>query len=258
MKNRITRILSDFSDDAFNSFHYWRHNLKGNRWADLSFSHSKHPPIVLLQGFMGTQGVLQPLSQYLKSSDRNVITLDLGAFNVRDIRKSAAILSYQLERINELYCESHSFEKMDIVGHSMGGLIGLFYLKKLGGHRLIRKLITLGAPFQGTWAALLGAVPIGLFSKGIWQLLPTSEFLENLHADSKELQDTKVISLAAAKDSICPPESCYLKGAINHTLPIGHAGLLVDSMVFETVKQFLESDEVPDNVIPFSQKNSKK
>ena len=64
--------------------------------------------------------------------------------------------------------------RIDIVGHSMGGLIGLYYIKRLGGHQRVRRLVMMGSPVRGTWAALLGVATIGLFSSSSWQLLPGS------------------------------------------------------------------------------------
>ncbi len=42
----------------------------------------------------------------------------------------------------------------------MGGLIGLYYIKKLGGHTRVRKLVMMGTPVRGTWAALFGVVTL--------------------------------------------------------------------------------------------------
>lgn len=238
---QMTSLVRDVTFDALNSLHYWRHNLRGNKVRKNYFSgKSKHSPIVLVQGFMGTRGVLLPLENHLRELGRDVISIDLGVFNISDIRTSAQILSYKVERLLDRFSEVHEFEKIDIIGHSMGGLIGLYYVKKLGGHRVVDKLITLGAPFNGTWTSLLGLFPVGLMSKGIWQMLPGSNFLKSLHRKTSEVHETKVISIAAKYDSICPPKSCHLNGAINEILNLGHASLLMDHRVFNTVVQHLD------------------
>src|SRR5256885_1049539 len=98
--NRLTSILMDLGFDAMNNFHYIRHNLRGNRVRKNYFGKSaEHPPVILLQGFLGTRGVLIPLEKFLRESGRDVISIDLGIFNVGDIRKSAQLLSYKIERI---------------------------------------------------------------------------------------------------------------------------------------------------------------
>lgn len=233
-------MLRDISFDAINSVHYWRHNLTGNKVVKTYISgRSSHPPVILLQGFLGTRGVLRPLEYHLKSEGRDVISLDLGFFNISDIRTSSHLLQLKIERIIERHAKKFGIDQVDIVGHSMGGLIGLYYVKRLGGHTRVRNLVTLGTPFNGTWACLLAMLPLGLISKGLWQMLPRSDFLKELRAHSSDMHQTKVVSISAKYDTICPPKSCNLRFAKNQSIPVGHGGLLMDQRVFEAVSSHL-------------------
>src|SRR5438132_14427600 len=103
-----------------------------------------------------------------------VFSFNLGSLNTRDIRQSAFLINRKIEAI----LAQTPVKKIDIIGHSMGGLIGLYYVKKLGGHEKVRKLVMMGAPVRGTWAALLGVATVGLISSSAWQLLPGSRFLK--------------------------------------------------------------------------------
>jgi triacylglycerol esterase/lipase EstA (alpha/beta hydrolase family) len=189
---------------------------------------------------MGTRGVLIPLENHLRAHGRDVISINLGTFNVQDIRKSAQILSAKIEKLLEKFSPSLGLEKINIIGHSMGGLIALYYVKRLGGHRVVDKLITLGAPFKGTWASYLGMIPLGLFSKGLWQMRPNSKFLGSLKSRPEEVHETQVTSIAAKYDTICPPGACYLEWAHNDIVSVGHASLLMDPKVFEVVVRHLD------------------
>jgi len=245
-------MLRDISFDAINSVHYWRHNLAGNKVVKTYISgQSSHPPVILLQGFLGTRGVLRPLENHLKADGRDVISLDLGFFNIADIRSSAHLLQLKIEKIMDRHAKRYGIQQIDIVGHSMGGLIGLYYVKRLGGHTRVRNLVTLGTPFNGTWACLLAMLPFGLLSKGLWQMLPQSDFLKELRAHSKDLHRTRVVSIAAKYDTICPPRSCLLRFAKNQSIPVGHGGLLMDHRVFEAVSQYLPKLDQPSKVVRF-------
>lgn len=245
----FSQLVKDVSFDAVHSLHYWRHNLKGNKVEKRYFSgKSDYPPVILIQGFMGTRGVLQPLEKFLRAEGRDVLSIDLGFFNVGDVRESATLLDEKIERLMERFGKHHDFEKIDLVGHSMGGLIGLYYIKKLGGHRVVSRLVSLGTPFNGTWASVLGMLPFGAISRGLWQMLPNSDFLTSLKSHPEEAHRTRLFSISAKYDAICPPKSCRLPGAENLTIPVGHGGLLIDQRVFEIVR---------DSLSPKHEKNSR-
>src|SRR5258705_13537643 len=107
-----------------------------------------------------------PLEQRLAKEGIVVFSFNLGTFNSRDIRTSAFLIHRKIESI----LAQTSVKKIDIIGHSMGGLIGLYYVKKLGGHERVRKLVMMGTPLRGTWSALLGVATMGLVSSSAWQL----------------------------------------------------------------------------------------
>jgi triacylglycerol esterase/lipase EstA (alpha/beta hydrolase family) len=124
--------------------------------------------------------------------------------------------------------------KIDIVGHSKGGLIGLHYEKKLGGHEKVRKLVMMGTPVRGTWAALLGVVTAGLVSASAWQLLPNSRFLRELEAGPLP-SNVQYFTIAAQRDWVCPPSSTPLDGAESLTVPLGHSSLVMSEEVYRHI-----------------------
>src|SRR6185436_6632910 len=110
----------------------------------------RNPPVLLIHGFLGTRGSLFQLEQRLVRNGFNVISFNLGLLNVHDIRTSALLIHRKVETI----LKQSGLSRIDIVGHSMGGLIGLYYIKRLGGRDMVRRMVMLGTPARGTWAAL--------------------------------------------------------------------------------------------------------
>lgn len=238
---RVGSFIKDLSFDAYNTLRYFRHNLTLQPELKHHFRGDvEHPPVVLIQGFLGTSAVLGPLARFLTRKGRNVFLIDLGYINIQDIRQSAEKIHFEIERIMDQYAKKEGFSRVDIVAHSMGGLIALYYTRKLGGHRLVRKLVTLGTPFQGTYSAFVGIAMFGSFSKGVWQMLPRSKFLKELQNTPSNLS-TKIYSIAAQYDTISPARRCFLKGAVNRIVPLGHASLLMDTKVHENILSFLDS-----------------
>src|SRR5215813_8460102 len=219
---------------------YLRHLARGNRIRRRALYESikeQHPPVLLIHGFLGTRGSMYPLERRLAADGITVFSFNLGTFNTRDIRRSAFLIHRKIETI----LAQTNVKRIDILGHSMGGLIGLYYVKKLGGHEKVRKLLMMGTPLRGTWAALPGVATLGLLSASSWQLLPRSDFLREL--DHGPLPpDVEYFTIAAARDWVCPLRSTHLEGATQVTVPLGHSSLVVSNEVYRHVLWALRHD----------------
>jgi triacylglycerol lipase len=216
---------------------YLRHLARGNRIRrEATFENvaEGEPPVLLIHGFLGTRGSMYLLERRLVEDGLCVFSFNLGTFNTRDIRRSAFLIHRKIERI----LAQTPVDKIDILGHSMGGLIGLYYVKKLGGHARVRKLIMMGTPANGTWVALAGILTLGLWSTSSWQLLPRSRFLDELVAGPMP-PDTEVHTLAAARDWVCPLPSTRVRGATAVTVPMGHSSLVVSAEVYKRLIHIL-------------------
>jgi pimeloyl-ACP methyl ester carboxylesterase len=216
---------------------YLRHLARGNRIrrrTTFERLDNDSPPVLLLHGFLGTRGSMFPLERRLAAEGFTVISFNLGALNSRDIRASAFLIHRKIESI----LQQTSLDRIDIVGHSMGGLIGLYYIKKLGGHARVRRLIMMGTPVTGTWAALAGVATLGLWSKSSWQLLPRSRFLDEL-SQGPIPPGVEVYTLAAARDWVCPLKTTRVRGATAVTVPLGHSSLVISEVVFARIVAIL-------------------
>jgi len=226
------------------AFEYLRHLAKGNRIRRKRFfecASSSKPPVLLIPGFMGTRGSMMPMERRLEREGLCAFSFNLGLLNTRDIRASAFLVHRKVEAILE---QAPSIKRIDIVGHSMGGLIGLYYIKKLGGHEKVRKMVMIGTPHRGTWAALAGVLFLGLVSESAWQLLPFSDFLMELQRGPLP-PEVEYFSIAAERDWICPISSTYLRGAHLVTVPYGHAGLVMSEEICDKVVEVLRLPPQP-------------
>jgi len=212
-----------------------RHTLKGNRVLPTvaSARDKARPPVLLIHGFLATRGSLGLLERHLAEKGHPVLSYRIGLLHSGDLCESAALIARKIESI----AAQISLDRIDIVGHSMGGLVGLYYVKRLGGRRRVRRLVMLGTPTAGTWSALLGVAtaPLGRASL---QLLPDSAFLRDLEQGPLP-EEVEIVSVAGQRDHLAPTRSTRLEGVRHICLPTNHAGLLVDTQVARLVAEIL-------------------
>jgi triacylglycerol lipase len=223
---------------------YLRGLVRGNRVnrkATFEQPELASPPVLLIHGFLGTRGSMYMLERRLVEDGFVVVSFNIGTLNVRDIRRSSFLIHRKIERI----LAQTPFAKIDIIGHSMGGLIGLYFVKKLGGHTRVRRLVMMGTPLRGTWAALAGVVTLGLWSTSSWQLLPRSRFLDEL-AQGPLPPEVEIYTLAAARDWVVPLQTTRLPGATAVTVPLGHSSLVVSEGVYQRLVHILRPPDPTD------------
>ena len=130
-------------------------------------------------------------------------------------------------------------EQVDLVGHSMGGLVIRSSLAKHGAREKVRKVVTLASPHAGSKLAVFGV------GGAATDILPGSSFLESLHEQENRLSDNNFICAiyTILDNMVLPNESAKLTGdgvKVVETRPINHIGLLFCKKTAKLVKGFLE------------------
>jgi pimeloyl-ACP methyl ester carboxylesterase len=161
-----------------------------------------HPrPVLLLHGFFSTRRTLDILEARLRRDGYGVFTLNLGGlrkvYNTRGIDDLADFVRAKVERI---YARHPGMGPLTVVGHSKGGLVAAYYVKKMGGWRRVRAVVTLGAPFHGTSRAWMG-LPIAALAPSLLQLLPGSAFLRRLH-EGRWPPQVRLVSMWSKRDHL--------------------------------------------------------
>jgi pimeloyl-ACP methyl ester carboxylesterase len=188
-------------------------------------------PILLLQGFGSTNRVMLPLGRRLRHAlARPIAGLDSSTHTFEDIRVSARAANTLVETL----ANRPGFEFVDVVGHSMGGLVAAYLLKHLDRGRRVRRVVTLGTPHRGTRTALAGAALVGFASRAIWQMIPGAPLLRELAAAPVPM-GSELISIGAESDRIVPQGRTLLDpstGQRNVGIPrSSHLELLVSAEV---------------------------
>jgi pimeloyl-ACP methyl ester carboxylesterase len=115
-----------------------------------------HPtPVVFVHGFLGHATNFRILGQTLA---------DAGARNTAQFSYGPTLdyqrLAGQLGRTIEEVCAATGARRVDVVGHSLGGLAARYLLDSGDGER-VRRLVTLGSPY---YASVMPARELAIFA----------------------------------------------------------------------------------------------
>lgn len=221
-------------------------------------------PVILLHGTETGPHRWQGLVDRLRADDRPVFALTYGretsslrgratGFGTGHLAASAGELALFVERVRE--CTGAA--RVDIVGHSQGGLLGHLYVKWLGGERAVRHLVTLGAPVHGasplgrfdaiTQAPLVGTGLDALLGPSAREQLRTSPVIRELSSTPDVVPGVRYTAIVTRyDDTVLPVDAQLLRPAeqdvINRYVQdeypqnrVGHSELPLDPEVIAMI-----------------------
>ncbi|GAB1822156.1 alpha/beta fold hydrolase [Herbidospora sp. RD11066] len=219
-------------------------------------------PVVLVHGtFEDMLGNWATLSPKLKAAGYCVFALNYGRVRgagplqaMGDIPESARQLSDFVDKV----LTATGASKVDIVGHSQGGMMPRHYLKFLGGAAKVHRLVGVTPSNHGTnsggWvnlARLLGLSPaIALVCQSCQQQMVDSDFMKTLNDGGDTVPGVQYSVIATRYDLVVTPyTSSFLTGdsvrniLLQDRFPLdfsGHLAVNIDPLVHRIVLEELD------------------
>ena len=192
-------------------------------------------PIVLIHGLWNNSDIFKSLTRKLDQYSINyfapTLQHEFGKVSIVDLTKS----------LNELILNKYGLEKeIDLLGFSMGGIIGSYWLKYFEGNKRIKKFISVGSPHKGTLTAQI--VP-GYPLKGISEMKVNSQLLKELYLSNDFLENVNCISFFTKWDlMVFPGWKAYLPKGNKCSLNIlKHKNLMKNEYAInEIVKKIID------------------
>lgn len=177
-------------------------------------------PVVFVPGYLDFEVYFTLLKRDLEAKGHSTSYLEIFP-NVGDINVAAVALKKQVDAVRQ----QTGAAKVDLVAHSMGGLIAMAYMKNLGGSADVAHLVSLASPYHGTIAAHFSP------TAGAVEMRPGSPFLKALMAGGETPAGVKVTSIRGGLDElILPHSSPILQGADNELVPTAmHGTIFIES-----------------------------
>ncbi|MWA01841.1 alpha/beta fold hydrolase [Actinomadura sp. LD22] len=224
-----------------------------------SFLHPR--PVVLVHGtFENMAFNWQKLSPALKKAGYCVYALNYGGAPDAPIQGTGEIAASagQLSAFVDKVLAATGASKVDMVGHSQGGMMPRYYLKFLGGAAKVNKLIGIVPSNHGT--NLDGLVELGSLlgiTQAVVKAAPAageqitdSDFLKNLNAGGDTVPGVQYIVLSTKYDEVVTPyTSEFLNGSNAQNVLLqdkcandtnAHVGIAFDPVMIKFVENSLD------------------
>jgi pimeloyl-ACP methyl ester carboxylesterase len=222
----------------------WRATVVGNRAlpsvhpASAEGISRRSAPVVLVHGYGGSPAAWLPLDRELRRA---------GFTNVHAVAYNAMTTSLDdIARRLVAQCheamETAGTDHVHLVGHSLGGVVVRYAVRRLGLARHVGTAVTVAAPHRGTRVASLG------WGGAARALRPGSPVLEDLER-SRDAAAVQWVAYYSDRDLIVCPDSARLEedrsGAVNVAVPdVGHLGVLrAPAFLGSVVRQLLAAEE---------------
>lgn len=204
-------------------------------------------PVVLVAGTFSPGFALDPLAARLEASGYDTHIFQLTNLGLGDIRNTARDLGTFVDQVRA----RTGAAKVDLVGHSQGGLVIRQWVKFEGGAAEADSVITLGTPNYGTVVANIADI-LGFGScAGVVaceQMAVGSSFLASLNAGDDTIGSVRYTNIFTLYDELVRPvgNAAMQDGATNVLVQdrcwlrvVGHVGLILDGAVADGVKDAL-------------------
>jgi len=193
-------------------------------------------PVILLHGYFHNRSAFVVMRRRLKRYGLRSVT----AMNYNVIGHDIGELAEQLSATVDHVLDAAGATRVHLIGHSLGGLVGRYYIQMLGGDQKVHTCITLGAPHQGSYAAFVGR------GRAARQLRPGSEVLTNLVQTARPMP-VRFVSFYSNLDGwVLPPSHAKIAEPILRPRNIlvkdlGHMSLLISKTITRSIAEVLGS-----------------
>ena len=186
-------------------------------------------PVVLVHGLGGNRGCWTPLRLFLRMNGRRrIYAYGYSGGTVEEIADG-------LKRFVDEVLAATGESSVEIVAHSLGGVVSRYAIQRLGMADSVRSLITMATPHQGTYAARWANTTLTR------PLCPDSALMKDLATDDLSLLPMKFVSIYSDRDVYVVPASMMTHPAAENILLPGlsHSQHLASTAVFRVVQSKL-------------------
>lgn len=200
---------------------------------------AKHSPVIFVHGVNGSSANYKVMIQRLVADGwpKNLLfTIDFAdpkwGCNLANAKTVQSVVKQVLVKTGHA--------RVDLVAHSMGTLSTRYFMKNLGGHKLVDTYVTLGGMHHGLMPPCLSPLDVCVWK----ELCSTGPFMTQLNKAPATPGKSRWVSIYGTADTTVPNSSSKLTGAENIQVKgvahSGATGLLEHKDAYAQVKRVLQ------------------
>ncbi len=191
------------------------HAVRGHDATVAPVAQDAQPPVLLVPGYGGATGDLEPLAAALRAAGRAATVVHLAGDGTGDLNVQAGVLQKAVRAALRGGAPS-----VDVVGYSAGGVTARLWFRAYDGGSVARRVVTLGSPQHGTdLAALASDIAPDSCPAACRQLATGSDLLRSLNSGDESPPGPDWVSIWTTDDRIStPPETAVLAGALDFSV----------------------------------------
>ena len=196
--------------------------------AEAPASDAVRNPVLLVHGYALNRGCWTFLQTYLHTRGWEWV----WAINHRPRSSPIPVYAKRLGRAIERLRDETGAEQVDLVCHSMGGIVAAYALKEFGYAPHVRRVVTLGTPWAGTKTHVFAWLREG------YDMAPDAEVIraiEDYSGDTVAVW-SKHDHLVLPVESAAPPHAHTIE--LRH---LGHLEMVMSARVFRVVADALQA-----------------
>ena len=212
-------------------------------------------PVIIVGGLSGFAAVYEPLAARLRADGFRPFIYELPGLGFGDIPTSARAFAGYVDHVRAVTGAA----RVDVVGHSQGGLVARYYLNRLNGTGAVGRYVSLGTPQYGTYVAnILAFIGLGNCAGVVScrQMTIGSDFIDDLNAGDDTPGAVRYTTVRTWQDELVRPvgNAALADGATNVLIQawcplrlVGHLGLALDGTTYTIVRQALRDATIRPN-----------
>lgn len=173
-------------------------------------------PVLVISGLGSPEAAGKVYGRSLEARGLRVYTVPQRLLGLVDVRVQAGLVADTVARVKA----ETGVARVNLVGMSLGGLVGLYYLKCMGGGPHVARFISVGGPLNGSTVARLGERVPSKTVHALMQTSPDSALMRELHAAPMP-EGVRMVSVGTRGDVLTPRASWDVPGMEPIETPYG-------------------------------------